>query len=146
MTTLNIGSLRVIDSFRGSYDFLSNFYLEIDGSNVETKFQRSKCADWKDTHKFDGLTPGQAKRLGRKVNLRSDWEEVKLDVMHDLVLEKFENDPTILDKLLNTRDAMLIEGNDWGDTFWGQVEGIGENHLGKILIEVRKELGDSLGE
>ncbi|WP_308694469.1 NADAR family protein [uncultured Veillonella sp.] len=47
-------------------------------------------------------------------------------------------------KLLATRDRMLIEGNDWGDTFWGMVDGEGENNLGKILMRVREEIKTDL--
>jgi ribA/ribD-fused uncharacterized protein len=85
------------------------------------------------------LTPGKAKRLGRKVTLRANWELIKIDVMLDLVRQKFQ-DPDLAWMLINTGDAELIEGNHWGDKFWGVCNGEGENHLGKILMQVRDEI------
>lgn len=83
--------------------------------------------------------PGTAKYLGRHAKLRENWDEMKLDIMKILVTRKFF-DPELARKLLATRDTPLVEGNHWGDTFWGVCRGVGENHLGKILMEVREEL------
>lgn len=84
------------------------------------------------------LTAGQAKRRGYRVKLRDDWELVKLGIMEDLVRQKF-NEKTLGDMLLATGDAELVEGNDWGDKFWGVCDGEGQNMLGKILMKVRSE-------
>jgi predicted NAD-dependent protein-ADP-ribosyltransferase YbiA (DUF1768 family) len=81
-------------------------------------------------------TPGIAKRIGRRVTLRPNWETMKVGNMHGLVWEKFQ-DPVMRSLLLSTGDAHLEEGNTWGDRFWGTVNGIGENHLGKILMNIR---------
>lgn len=80
-----------------------------------------------------------AKQLGQTVKLREDWESVKLNVMLTLLREKFK-DGFERDALLATDGADLIEGNTWGDTFWGVCEGKGSNHLGRLLMQVRKEL------
>jgi hypothetical protein len=86
------------------------------------------------------------KRLGRKVTLRSDWEQVKLDIMADLLRQKFTRYPDLRDLLLATGDLEIIEGNTWDDRFYGAVwdeteqRWIGENHLGKILMRIREEL------
>ena len=77
-------------------------------------------------------------RRGRQVDIRTDWEDRKLDVMTKLLKEKFTN-PDLKEKLLATGDQLLVEDNTWGDRFWGQVGGVGENHLGKLLMQVRKE-------
>lgn len=69
-----------------------------------------------------------------------DWEEVKDKVMYEIVLAKFTQNPDLKEKLLATGDEHLEEGNTWGDTTWGTVNGIGENRLGIILMKVRKEL------
>ena len=82
-------------------------------------------------------TPEVAKHLGRKVELRWDWEEVKDEVMLYLVQKKFFTKDVYLRMLLATKDAKLIEGNTWGDTYWGVCNGKGQNELGKILMQVR---------
>ena len=91
---------------------------------------------------FCSLTPNCAKRLGRQVELRSDWETVKYDVMYQVCMAKFQQNPELLRKLVRTGDAELIEGNTWGDRVWGVdlYRGVGENHLGKILMKIREEL------
>ena len=74
--------------------------------------------------------------------IRNDWGEIKLKVMESIVTVKF-SDPTLARKLLDTGGATLIEGNDWGDTFWGVYRGKGRNELGKILMRVREELSNA---
>jgi len=136
----------VIDSFRGEFDWLSNFFqcqVEFEGmnfSNVEAAFQAAKCLDMKERERFFGLSGGQAKRLGRRVELRSDWEEVKIEIMRQVLKSKFTQNSELREKLIATGDTELIEGNNWNDTFWGVCRGKGRNHLGKLLMEVRAEL------
>ena len=138
----------VIDQFRGEFHWLSNFFLcqvEFEGmnfSNVEAAFQAAKCLDMKERERFFGLSGGQAKRLGRRVELRSDWEEVKIEIMRQVLKSKFTQNSELREKLIATGDTELIEGNNWNDTFWGVCRGKGRNHLGKLLMEVRAELGD----
>lgn len=134
----------MIDSFRDEYFFLSNFYpveIKLDGivyPNAETAFQAQKTLDVEERRKFSMLkNPVQAKRLGRKVKLRDDWEEVKLDIMTEVVSQKFLQHPHLIEMLLQTGDEELVEGNKWGDRFWGVCKGKGENHLGKILMKIR---------
>lgn len=85
-------------------------------------------------------TSREAKALGRKVELREGWEEMKYQVMLDVVRCKFQQNEDIREKLLATGDAHLEEGNWWNDTYWGVCRGKGENNLGKILMLVRQEL------
>ena len=138
----------VIDHFRGEFDWLSNFFkcqVEFEGmnfSNVEAAFQAAKCLDMKERERFFGLSGGQAKRLGRRVELRSDWEEVKIDIMRQVLKSKFTQNSELREKLIATGDTELIEGNNWNDTFWGVCRGKGRNHLGKLLMEVRAELAN----
>ena len=135
-----------IDRFDGEFSFLSNFYpspVVLDGvafPTVENAFQAAKTIDKQMRLAFILITPGQSKRLGRAVELRADWQDVKLSVMHDLLKLKFTS-PDLRDKLLATGTATLIEGNDWDDMFWGVCRGVGENHLGKLLMRVREEIG-----
>lgn len=88
---------------------------------------------------FIRLSAAEAKKQGRHVPLRNDWEDQKEWIMLQIVRSKFE-DPTLAQKLLDTGKAELIEGNTWNDTFWGSVNGEGENRLGKILEQVRDEI------
>jgi hypothetical protein len=85
-------------------------------------------------------TPGAAQRRGRCLAVRADWSDVKLGVMEDLVRDKFNRHPDLGLRLRETRCRPLVEGNDWGDRFWGVCGGDGLNHLGEILMVVRAEL------
>lgn len=134
----------IIDRFDGRYRFLSNYYNcfviyhNIQYSNSEAAFHAQK--DLSRSREFINLAPNAAKRLGRRVHLREDWDEVKDQIMYEIVYEKFLQHPKLAKKLLETKDRELIEGNDWGDQYWGVCDGIGENKLGQILMKVRKEL------
>ena len=135
-----------VDLFRGEYAFLSNFQkcnIEFEGDvypTVEHAFQAAKTFDKEERKRILSFaSPVIAKRIGRKVKLRPDWEYVKCDIMLLLLKKKFE-DPELAEKLLATGDAELIEGNNHGDRFWGMVNGEGKNMLGKLLMEVRDDL------
>ena len=130
-----------ITEFKGAYAFLSNFHLEPNGLTLEHRFQAAKCVHPTERDAvLAARTPGLAKRLGRGVALRPDWEDIKLSVMRDLVAAKFR-EPELREKLLATGDAWLEEGNWWNDTYWGVNlrTGKGHNHLGNILMVVREE-------
>ena len=133
-----------IDCFRGKYFFLSNFFaskIRYNGLtflNNEAAFQAQKCPER--ASEFCELNPSDAKRLGRKVRLRSDWESVKDDVMYDVCHAKFSQNANLRRQLLNTGNAELVEGNTWGDRVWGVCGGVGENRLGKILMRIRDEM------
>ena len=128
--------------FRGKYWFLSNFYpCKVSFGNlefgcVEAAFQSAKCKNAQDRQMFVGLNGAEAKKLGRKVELRTDWDKVKDDVMFALVSEKFEN--AELKAKLKAVKGEIVENNNWNDTYWGVCNGRGLNKLGKILMEVRK--------
>lgn len=140
----------VIDSFTGDYRFLSNFHpVEIVGPgdkvyrSVEHAYQASKsvtAADWDMI--LACATPGMAKKAGRKLKLRDNWDGVKVKVMRRLLEQKFAPGSDLAAQLLATSDAELQEGNNWNDTFWGVDSRTGEgfNHLGRLLMEVRNEL------
>ena len=141
-----------INKFDGQYAFLSNFYNSmicheyIFYPTVEHYFQAMKSTDLK-IRKWiaDAPTPGEAKRRGRAIQLRPDWEEVKEQVMLDGLRLKFKI-PALREMLLETRSSELIEGNYWHDNTWGNcscdkckdIEG--KNMLGKLLMKVRSEL------
>lgn len=138
----------MIDSFKGENRFLSNFWpaeVQLDGAtypSVEHAYVAAKTLDPKLREVAQSLpTAGDVKRFGKKLKLRADWDDVKLDVMRDLVRQKFQH-AELRDKLRATGDQPLVEGNTWGDRFWGVCRGEGENHLGRILMEVRAEMSN----
>lgn len=134
----------MINEFRGKYYFLSNFYEApvtwkgLTYLNNEAAFQSAKT--FSDRECFTNLDSSSAKKLGRKVQLRNDWENVKDDVMYEICKAKFSQNAELKKKLLATGDEHLEEGNTWGDKIWGTVNEIGENRLGKILMKIREEL------
>jgi len=137
----------MIDSFSGDDAFLSNFFpspiewREKTWTTVEHAYQAAKALREEDAEKIRlAETPGRAKRLGRKVSLKPTWDSAKIAIMTRLVREKFVQNPGLRDRLLLTIGEELVEGNTWGDTFWGSCRGEGRNELGKILMLVREEL------
>ena len=135
-----------IDSFNGQYRFLSNFaackvtYEGLEYKSTEHAYQAAKTLNAEARRKIrEAKSPGEAKRLGKTVYLRPDWEEIKFEIMENLLRQKF-NQPDFKRALLNTGNIELIEGNTWGDTIWGVCKGKGQNHLGKLLMKVRKDL------
>ena len=138
--------MKVINKFDGNYEFLSNFagcnITDADGicyPTVENAFQANKTLDKDERLKFTTLTAAQAKKYGKCVKLRPNWEDIKVDVMRYLLFKKFTQ-PEFFELLMLTGDAELIEGNTWGDTFWGVCNGRGMNMLGSLLMEVRAVL------
>ena len=140
---------KAVMTFRGKYDFLSNMYaasFEWDGrtyKNSEAAFQSAKSLDPSVRDTFSDMAGVVAKREGRKVRLRGDWESAKDGIMEEVVRAKFAQNPELLRRLIDTGDMELVEGNRWHDTYWGVdlVSGDGENHLGIILMKIRAELG-----
>lgn len=142
-----------IDCFDGKYAFLSNFYSSPispfnDGivyPTVEHAFQAYKTTDINKRKEIAAQpTPGKAKRLGRHVEIRDDWQEIRINVMYAALKEKFK-DLELQTKLLSTGNAELIEGNTWSDNFWGDChcpkcrDIKGENNLGKLLMKIRED-------
>jgi ribA/ribD-fused uncharacterized protein len=136
---------RVIDSFQGEYRWLSNFepvdivYEAELYPSVEHAYVAAKTLD-RDLRKSIALlpTPGAAKRAGRSLKLRPDWEMVKLTVMEDLLRQKFQH-VRLRRLLMSTVGIDIVEGNTWGDRFWGVCDGVGENHLGRLIMKIRAE-------
>ena len=148
-------STPVIDRFSGKYEFLSNFFPCQPGiqlhfgfcgedvryyRTIEHAFQASKTLDpeWR-TKIYVAAGPGIAKRLGRAAPMRLDWESIRIPVMAEYLRQKFK-DRVLAKMLLDTGHTRLVEGNTWGDKFWGVCDGVGQNHLGHLLALVRWEL------
>jgi ribA/ribD-fused uncharacterized protein len=137
----------MITEFRGDYFFLSNMYpCEIHteagiARSAEQAFQASKTIIPSEVKWVLEARDGyEAKRRGKKVTLRDDWNDIKLMKMHEILKLKFAHGTDLAAKLIATKDEELVEGNWWGDTFWGICGGKGENHLGKILMFIRGSL------
>lgn len=136
-----------ITCFLKDYFWLSNFYpcevysdgfaKPINFKSSESLFQALKCPTRAD--EFENLMPTEAKKLGRKVNLRNNWDSIKVDCMRYCLRSKFDQHNDLKDKLILTGNAHLEEANSWGDRFWGTVNGEGKNFLGKLLMELRDE-------
>lgn len=135
----------MIKSFQGKNRFLSNFWpakVMLDGveyPSTENAYQAAKTLDLEARKVFVDCASNVAKQLGKMLEVRPDWKEVSLGIMLDLNRQKYQ-DEELKAKLKATGDQELVEGNTWGDTFWGVCGGVGENHLGKILMQVRKEV------
>lgn len=136
----------------GEFSNFAPFAIEIDGLVYPTSehyFQAMKFADEQYQERIrETKSPMIAARLGRsrKVKIRDDWEEVKIDIMRTAVRAKFQAHPTLQDLLLGTGDEMLVEAAR-RDYFWGAgKDGAGQNWLGRILMEVRDELRESTPE
>lgn len=148
----------MIDEFRGDYYFLSNFYpCSIECENlvypsVEHFYVAMKADEYQyingahytvnEYRKYISNVkyPGLVKKIGNNIKIRKDWNSSKLKIMLWGVREKFHKNPKLSELLLSTGEEILIERNQWGDTFWGVCNDKGKNHLGKILMEVRNEL------
>ncbi len=130
------------------YGFLSNFHKcgvffeENLYPSSENAYMSAKTKDLKLKKQFESISPVEAKKLGRSIQLREDWEDIKLDFMFLIVFDKFCSNADIRKRLIDTGDKYLEETNFWNDKFWGVdcYTGVGENNLGKILMKVRKML------
>jgi ribA/ribD-fused uncharacterized protein len=147
----------MIDSFNGRWRFLSNFYpsvIEFQGIKYPTVEHYYVAMKIKTDQQLDGKNitlidcremisrmkdPAKVKQLGKVLKLRKDWDKIKLDTMLWGVREKFK-DQDLRQLLIDTSEHEIVEGNNWGDKFWGVCGGVGENHLGKILMKVREEV------
>ncbi len=142
-----------IAQFVDEHEFLSNFWPGVvlfDGRrypSVEHAYQAAKTFDRKERAAVRAaISPGRAKRLGSRVTLRPDWDDVRYDLMDGLLRQKF-GDPVLAGRLVATAPAELVEGNTWHDSYWGvcgcgreACENLGQNHLGRLLMAIRDEL------
>jgi hypothetical protein len=145
-----------IKSFEGEYKWLSNFYsspVEIEAfgnkhiaKTVEHAYQALKSKNIDDFKEIlEAETPGKAKKLGQDIDIRSDWNDIKENIMLELLKQKFNKNP-LRQMLLNTKTIKIIEGNTWHDNFWGKCYcgkcENGENKLGELLMKIRGSLSE----
>lgn len=133
-----------IYGFKGEYRWLSNFalfetpvkYNDIWFDSAEQLYQAKKCKRREQFILFDGLTAAQSKEFGKQVELRPDWHEIRLQTMFEVQMIKY-NQPKFKALLEQTKGLYIEETNWWGDIFFGVCNGVGENNLGKIIMDVR---------
>ncbi len=136
-----------ITSFNAKYAFLSNFfpatvtYEGVQYPTTEHAYQATKIVDPMTKLQIQHCqSPSFAKALARKSRAREEWHLVKLQVMEELLRQKFTRHERLKRMLLDTGESLLVEGNNWGDVFWGVSRGRGDNHLGRLLMKIREEL------
>lgn len=135
----------MIKEFNGKYRWLSNFtpcsVILDDRSyrSTEAAYQAAKT-DIKELRvQFETMSAREAKKAGRRLSIRPDWNDIKIEIMTGLCREKFNQEP-FKTWLLETGDQEIVEGNYWKDVFWGVYRGRGSNHLGKIIMKIRDKL------
>ena len=149
----------IIDRFIGDYRWLSNFHpTDVPPKSTEHYYQAAKARNDEEGKNWKNVilavpTPGEAKKLGGKVPLRKDWEDIKVTVMQFALAKKFLGSYELYQKLIDTKDAYLIEGTTWHDCTWGICikkdcerckDKKGKNILGKLLMELREILIDDV--
>lgn len=143
----------IIENFSKNYAFLSNSYPSQispweDGliyPTAEHAYQAIKTFNPEERKSIAAASnTWLVKKIGKQIQLRSDWEDIKIFAMKDILKDKFKN-PKMREKLIATEDAELINGNNWHDNFWGNctcsqcINIQGENNLGRLLMEIRNE-------
>lgn len=137
--------MKEITAFKGDYRWLSNFWptkLMFEGAwypSVENAYQAAKFPSAQRKH-FQLCDAYEAKRTGQKATLPFEWNSRKVDVMLSLLEQKFAYGTELAVALMATGELPIIEGNTWGDTYWGQCNGKGSNYLGLMLMGIRTRL------
>lgn len=135
----------IINRFKGEYDFLSTrypchvFWEGQEYRSAEAAFQASKCEDEKERKAYAGCSADKAILKGKEQTPYPGWEEAQVGIMETIIQAKFEQNPTLIKKLTDTRNRVLLNGNNKQETFWGidLYSWRGENRLGKILMNIR---------
>jgi len=141
--------MKDVKGFFGDFFFLSNFFecivphkgLMFPSSEHAFMYSKLKDGADDDKHQYNyilTLTPSQVKKWGRQIDLRPDWNNVRIEIMYAIVESKFRHNKELHDKLILI-DGYIEETNTWGDKFWGVCNGVGRNHLGNILMKLRNK-------
>jgi hypothetical protein len=138
----------MIKGFFGQHRWLSNFWYApfvhcgFEYDTVEHYYQARKAADPAEAEAIrNAESPAVAKRMGQEVtNFAPNMPKLRRMVMKIGVEEKFLQNNDLKQLLINTGDEYLEETNTWGDTYWGVCNGVGTNHLGFMLMDIRRSL------
>lgn len=140
----------MIYKFREKYGWLSNMAtcrVVVYGKtfeSVENAYMYLKKPDDKEWGEFCMKNPpNKVKTASKDIEIRNDWEDVKLKVMYNLLIQKYTTEP-FKTKLLETGNENIVEGNYWNDKFWGvdlkETPNIGENWLGRLIMDIRNKI------
>lgn len=133
-----------IKGFFYEYRWLSNYHPcvilwhNLPFKNTEAAYQASKCTNIEAAKVFVDMDGLAAKKHSKTFQTTKTWHNRKLDIMAQLVFQKFLVNLELRTKLLETGDKYIEETNYWNDTFWGVCNGVGENNLGKLLMATRE--------
>lgn len=139
----------MINEFSGKYRWLSNFTLcpiilnGIIYPSTENAYQASKTQFVHERQFFITCSPGKAKKMGKSVTMYYGFNDDKLSIMEKILNQKFQEGTYLSEKLINTGNQEIIEGNNWNDTYWGVCDNIGHNHLGKLIMKIRDKLNEN---
>ena len=142
------GCVPEIWRFDGEHAFLGNRFpspIAMDGlefGNAEAAFWAASCADERGRQAVADARTKNARCVAERQARRPDWEDARLSAMEEVVRAKFRQNEELARKLDATGDARLVWTNSVPDTYWGEDRYVcaGENHLGEILMKVRREL------
>lgn len=143
----------MINRFENENEIYSNFYIRqiyLDNKwwkSTEHYYQAQKARNEEDEELIrNAKTPNEAKKLGRQIKCRKGWEKIKVDVMRKALRAKFTQHQDLKERLINTDDEILVEGNWWHDCYWGScycdhcISREKKNMLGILLMELRDQL------
>lgn len=140
-----------IKGFFGPWRFMSNFhYVNVEWQGLtyrttEHAYQAAKFENVEYRKYIQGLYhPREARTAGQAEGCNPDWDNLKYDVMYDLNAQKYSY-PKLMEMLLDSENAYLEETNHWKDVYWGVCSGVGQNNLGKILMDIRSQLQNITG-
>lgn len=132
---------------KNQYGEFSNWYpasFSLDGKLWKTSEHYYMAMKTEDSDEAERIrkskSPREAKKLGAKVKLRPNWDNIKFNIMYKACLAKFSQNEELKKLLLSTEDRPLHE--DCSDPFWGGGPNFpdGMDLLGKVLIKVRETL------
>ncbi len=136
-----------IKLFKGDYTFLGNRFpcrfnwRGLAYGSAEAAFQSSKCTEESERKVFASCSADKAVQRGKELVPYTGWEEDQLDIMESILQAKFGQNPSLMQKLVDTGNCVLLNGNNKHETYWGVdlYSWEGENNLGKLLMKIREK-------
>lgn len=131
--------------FQGDYRWLSNFapcdilYDGVIYPSVENAYVAAKTTNPSARRQLETCSPNDAKSIGRTLPLRKHWDQLRVPLMRQFLIQKYNQEP-YRQLLINTEGRYIEETNWWNDQFWGVCGGKGENILGVLIMDIRDRL------